>query len=465
MCAGTFIYAVEVLCMDELTREELIAIILELRERALALEKENAELRAKLGMGGNSKPSTPEWIKPNRAERRAAERAERKKRKQSFVRKLDAATREVRHCVERCPDCGRKLSGGWIAAKRQSIEIPDAPVEIIDHLLIARRCGCCGKVHIPTLSASDGVIGKMRVGPRLMSLICTLAIAKRMPQRMIQKLLLSLYGVHISLGEISEILHKVAGLASGVVQGILRGVRGSPHVHGDETGWREDGINGYLWSVSTPKLRYYHFERSRAGAVAKKLLGLCFGGVLICDFYAGYNWYDGPIQRCWIHLLRDLNKLAEAHQDNEHVQEWVDSVKNIYKIAKKIAGRGFVETLRVSFRQKLESKLLSIVQSYLKDESAPQRVLAQRIDKHLGELFTFVEYSGCPSGNNAAERAIRPAVIARKISGGTRSEAGSKTKTKLMSVFGTWQLQGRDLLKACTDMIIQSQIPEAIPAQ
>jgi len=165
--------------------------------------------------------------------------------------------------------------------------------------------------------------------------------------------------------------------------------------------------------------------------------------VLVCDFYGAYNVYDGPIQRCWVHFLRDLKKLLEAHPDNENVREWVESVRAIYKVAKKIARRGFIEPARVKFRQQLEAKLLSIAQPYLKDKSAPQRVLAERIEKHLGELFTFVEYLGCPSGNNAAERAIRPAVIARKISGGTRSQNGSMTRTTLMSVFGTWTLQGK----------------------
>ena len=447
--------------LDDLTREELISIILELHEQVEALNKENAELRGMLGMGGEPKASVPGWVKPNRSERRAAEREERKQRKHSFGRKRDVATREVRHALDTCPDCGRKLSGGWVAGTRQTIEIPDTPIEVTNHVLIARRCGVCGKNYTPTLSAADGVIGKMRVGPRLMSLIATLAIAKRMPRRSIQRLLESLYGVHISLGEITEILHKVAGFGKATVQDILRKIRGSPHAHGDETGWREDGINGYLWSFSTEKLRYFHFERSRAGAVARKLLGLCFSGALVCDFYAGYNWYDGPIQRCWVHFLRDLKKLLEAHPDNENVREWVESIRAIYKVAKKIARRGFIEPLRVKLRQQLEAKLLAIAQPYVKNESAPQRVLAERIDKHLGEMFTFVEYFGCPSGNNAAERAIRPAVIARKVSGGTRSENGSITRTTLMSLFGTWTLQGKDLLKACSDMIIRSQMPTA----
>lgn len=448
--------------LDELSRDELTSIILELHGRVAALEKENAELRAKLGKGGDS---TPEWVKPNRSERRAAEQAERKRRSQSFVRKRDIPTGEVRHAVENCPDCGRKLSGGWIVSKRQTIEIPQTPIEITDHVFVARRCGVCNKVHIPKLGIAEGVVGKCRVGPRLISLIATLAIAKRMPHRAIQKLLDGLYGVHISLGEITEILHKVARFAKDKVQWILRQIRGSPHAHGDETGWRENGINGYLWSLSTPELRYFHFDISRAATVPKRLLGICFDGVLVCDFYGGYNFYDGPVQRCWVHLLRDLKKLIETYPDDENVCKWVESIRAIYKVAKRIAERGFVESIRTRLRQELEAKLLLIAQPYVKNKSAPQRVLAERIDKHLGELFIFVQYLGCPSGNNAAERAIRPAVIARKISGGTRSENGSMTRTMLMSVFGTWTLQGKDLLKACTDMIIEYHMLTETQAQ
>lgn len=443
--------------LDKLSREELIEIILRQQQEIESLRAEVAMLREMLSGGGNASSAAP-FIKPNRKERREAERQERKKRKQSCARKLDVTTREVRHAVETCPDCGRKLSGGWIVGKHQTIEIPETPVEITDHVLIARRCGACGKVHIPKLGIADGVVGKQRVGPRLMGLIATLAIAKRMPHRLIVKLLEGLYGLHISLGEITEVLHKVAGFAKETVQWILRRIRGSPCVHGDETGWREDGINGYLWSFSTGDLRYFHFDKSRAGAVAERVLGMCFGGVLVCDFYGGYNWYGGPIQRCWVHLLRDLDKLV-ARAEDENVRQWVESVRAVYKIAKKISRRGFTEPVRVKYRQQLEEKLLTIAQPYVKNESAPQRVLAERIEKHLGELFTFVQYPGCPSGNNAAERAIRPAVIARKISGGTRSQNGSKTRTLLMSVFGTWTLQGKDVFKACTEMIVQSQMP------
>lgn len=120
--------------MDRRTRGELIAENTLLKERLGALEAEVEMLRDKLSGGGKGSSAAP-FIKPNRQQRREAERAERKKRTQSFVRKRDVPTEEVRHALDNCPDCGRKLSGGWEHARRQVIEIPDTPVRIIEECL------------------------------------------------------------------------------------------------------------------------------------------------------------------------------------------------------------------------------------------------------------------------------------------------------------------------------------------
>ncbi len=450
--------------MDERTREELIAQNralcaenTDLKRQLVDLSAEIEMLRDKLSGGGGGSSAAP-FVKPSRQQRRAAERAERKKRKQSFARRRDVATEEVFHAVEHCPDCGKKLSGGYEQSRHQVLEIPRAPVRIIDHVIIARRCGYCGKVHVPKLAISDGVVGKMRLGVGLMSLITTLSVAKRMPQRAIQKLLEGLYGLHISIGEINEVLHRVCEWAKPTVLGILGKIRGSPDANADETGWREDGINGYLWSVSTGAERFYYFHRRREGRIIRHILGGKFEGVLGCDFYAGYDWYLGPKQRCWVHLFRLIDKVVQTHPS---VKVWADKVHDIYKAAKKASRREANRSTRVLLREALQEKLLPIAEPYLKDKNAPEHRPAKLICRYLPELFTFVEHPNVASSNNAAERAIRPAVISRKISGGTRSARGSQTKTRLMSVFATWKLQGKESIAACADMIVAANTPVA----
>jgi hypothetical protein len=443
--------------LDGLSREELISTILKqhevierLRDRVSALETEVEFLRSQLGSGGNA----PEWVKPNRKQRREQERSERKRRKQSFVRGREPPTEIVRHVVDRCPDCGRGLAGGWVHRVRQVIEIPDTPVRIIEHQLIARRCGVCGKVHIPKLDLSGEVVGKHRVGMRLMSLVAKLHTECRVPLRAIQDSLRTLYGLRLSLGELSEILHTVARLGKSACERLLNSIRGSPVVNADETGWREGGLNGYIWSLSTPDARYFAYNRSRSGEVVKELFGEDFAGVVVCDFYCAYNVLLSRRQRCWAHFVRDLKKLREENADDQDVVDWVDTIIGVYRRAKRFTSKD--ANKRLNNRIAFEDKLLELAMPYVKSNRA-QHVLAERIERFLPELFVFVEDPRVPSTNNAAERAVRPSVIARKVSGGTRSAKGSTTAMSLMSLFGTWKLRGLDTLEACRQLLADSQ--------
>jgi hypothetical protein len=86
------------------------------------------------------------------------------------------------------------------------------------------------------------------------------------------------------------------------------------------------------------------------------------------------------------------------------------------------------------------------------------QTLAKRLRRYEGELFTFVTEPGVPTDNNAAERSLRPLVTQRKISGGTRSATGTATLMVASTLFGTWQVQGRDPLLACRDLLIHPQV-------
>ena len=413
-----------------------------------------SELEERLSKLGGPK-SKPEWVKANKPK---VEPGPRKGRTQSFSRKSLPPTRVCYHSVETCPDCGRKLSGGSVKWRHQVIDIPQSPAEVTDHLFVERRCGVCGKRIVPDSREILGevVAGKRCIGIGLMSLIAHLKTTCRIPVGVIRRLLMSLYGIEISKGEIAGLLHAVAEMGEPEYLSIRERIRGSPLAHGDETGWRENGVNGYLWSFSTPEVRYFTYNHSRSSAVVKEVLGEEFAGALVSDFYGGYNAYEGVKQRCWVHMKRDLDALSEKHADNESVEPWVKAVLEVYWRAKETVSTDYSETQRCRMRRGFEAELQSLADPYLAVKNAPQRVLAQRIDRFLGELFTFVQYPFVPSENNAAERAIRPAVIARKVSGGTRSPRGSKTSSVLRSLFETWSVQGLNTIDACREMIVRS---------
>jgi transposase len=155
----------------------------------------------------------------------------------------------------------------------------------------------------------------------------------RLPLRQIQLYLLTLHGVTISIGEIVELLHRIKAQMQPQLDALKTEIRASPAVQADETGWREEGSNGSIWSVSTPSIRYDEYHHSRGGEVVKHLIGEDYDGVLGSDFYAGSNIHQGLHQRCWVHFLRDGHELKEKYPHDEQLFSWAASVMEIYEAA------------------------------------------------------------------------------------------------------------------------------------
>jgi len=423
---------------------ELGALVEQLRARV-------AELEEKLG-GPPAGRQVPAFVKATRE--KGDRPKERKHRAQGYVRRREEPTGRVEHAVDQCQECGTRLYGGSVKRSRQVIHIPIVPVEVIEHVYIERRCPVCGRRNVPRAQADGQIVGKNRLSRSTMALIASLREVGRLPLAQIQWLLATVYKLKLSVGEIVRVLHAVAGRAAGRMEELRQELRASAVVHADETGWREDGQNGYLWSFSNDRIHYVVERQSRASEVVREVLGEGFSGVVVSDFYSAYNFLDCPHQRCWVHLLRDVHELRERHPDDEAVARWATQVHEFYLEAR--ATKQQVKELprkeRVAARQALEERLLALATPYLK-ASVPQRVLCQRIDRFLPELLTFVELTMVPSDNNAAERAIRPQVVARKISGGTRSPAGSTTKATLATIFSTWRLRGLNPFLACQQLI------------
>ena len=439
--------------VHELSHGQLVTLVQRMATEIAALRQENDLLRSQLRAKGPGS-GLPPFVKPNRPAKPAGKKAQRKKRTQSFVRRREMPTHRVEHHLEHCPKCGGCLSRETAHRTRQVVDIVFVPVNITEHVLYRGYCPACDKWHLAKVGAADGVVGKHRVGIHLMSLIATLNKVCRVTQRGIQRLLKTLYGVHISLGEITAILQAVAKWGKGEVEKILAQVRGSPVVHADETGWRQDGRNGYVWVACTQTARYFRIAMSRAGAVIQEILGDDFAGTLVTDGYSGYNWYLGPRELCWVHILRELHDLKEEHKENTSVVRWTCAVTALYREAKAVDWSIVKESERHSRANRYEARLLKLLEPYLKDREAPQHAPSAHMHRHIKHLFTFVRRPEVPTDNNPAERALRPVVIARKVSGGTRSESGSDTTSVLQTLFSTWQMRGQDPLQECIQMVL-----------
>ncbi len=403
------------------------------------------------------------FVKANKKKLVAEEKKPRKKRDAQYNhgRRRARPTQIVEHRIVQCPDCHLRLGGISLARVREVIEVPPPPpLEITHHRVYKGWCAQCQKWHEAPVELSEQVLGQGRIGVRLASLIAYLRSVMRLPIRHLREVMCQVYGLDVSIGEIVELLHRIRQHAQPLLDSLKGEIRSSPAVQADETGWREDGINGYIWSVSTPQIRYYEYHHSRSGEVVKRLIGDDFQGVLGSDFYAGYNSHQGLHQRCWVHYLRDIHDLKKAYPDDEELRRWAKAVKDLYEEAVAWVAQGpdpdqsprLQHQARVAQQHAFEQRLWALCHPYT-HTAAPQQTLCKRVEQFLPELFVFVAVPEVPAHNNLAERSVRPLVIARKISGGTRSPKGSETRMGLASLFGTWIAQGLNPFHQCLALL------------
>jgi transposase len=261
---------------------------------------------------------------------------------------------------------------------------------------------------------------------------------------------------------------RVAERARPVVDGVRAAIRAGPLVPADETGWREGGRNGYAWIFATPTHRSFVRGR-RERAVLEAALGDGFAGVLVSDCYVAYTTYEGRHQYCWAHLLRDAAELAQQHPRDAAVRGWADAVHGLFARARAFAdpdprarrraAAAFAAELRAlcaPFLPPTDAEGAAADPAALPTK-APPAGLCQRLERHLAALVVFVADPSVPATNNAAERGLRHLVVSRKISGGTRSAAGSATKMALASRFGTWRAQGLNPLEPCRQLLAAPQ--------
>ena len=443
-----------------------------LQEQVVFLRAENAELRRQLAVAvariaeleQQGKPpsakSPASSVKPNRPERDKPLGERRKRAAQhNTSRRRETPTRTERHALARCPVCDYRLTGESIHYTRQVIEMPPPPpVEITEHQVVKRWCPHCEAWQSPHLDLSYQVIGQGRIGVRIASLVAYLRTTLRMTVRHIQALLHTVHGVLLSIGEITELCHQVRECVHETLAGLNEQIRQSPVIHGDETGWREDGQNGYVWVLTTPGaqgIRYYEYDRSRGQGVVDRLLKDVRDACLVTDFYAAYNNYAGPQQRCWIHLLRALHDLKEDHAQDTAVLTWAGEVRRLYDDAQawRLAHPMASVAERAALYPVLVKRAVALGKQYAQIYDHPCNALAKRLMRHQDELFQFVLRDGVSADNNLAERTIRPLVVIRKISGGTRSDKGTKTRLGLASLFGTWHVRGLNPFVECFKLL------------
>jgi transposase len=358
-----------------------------------------------------------------------------------------------------CPECHAELSG--VKTHRRVVEdlvLPKLWVKC--YHTVSGYCPGCRRVIEsrspeqppvpPGIDLPQGQLGLNALAAGAM-----LRMQYRLPFRQITQLFLDLPGLEVSSGAVARQVQRMGQWLEGEYERLKVLLRGSAVVHMDETGWRTDGHNGWLWTMLSGKHTVYHMDQSRGQKVAAKLLGERFSGTLVSDFYAGYGRIDSAKQKCLAHLLRELHETAEKHPEfasGRFYSRCVRLVQQMLLLKKKKPALG--PSVYEAKVRRLECRLKELMDAPKKELQALR--LTKRLQRHRGELTHFLRQDDVDATNNAAERALRPLVVARKISGGSRSEKGAQATAILMSVLRTAGQQNRPLLETLKTLLTAS---------
>jgi transposase len=347
----------------------------------------------------------------------------------------------VRIPLQVCPRCGgHRLSRVQELRHRLVEEIPPPSTVVTDYRIERRYCRDCARL---VESPVPGVLPRARMGLRLMHLVAQLKIQHRLPTEQIPSLLASVYGIHLSEGEVMAILARLAEVYGPTCERFQAAMRDARAKYMDETSHSVNGDSAYLWVAATPTEAIYRVAPTRGHQNILDLVGSTPTGTVVHDRYVAYQQAARktglPQQVCWFHLIGDSKELAELYgAEGEEIR---DALRSAYRKATRYRGRGTAKTVR-ALERRLEADL------------AHRSGTSIRCDRFVRNLlrskpwwFPFVRDPGVEGTNNRAERALRPSVVARKISGGSRSWKGARTFSTLTSIVQTLRLRGQTLVR------------------
>jgi hypothetical protein len=426
--------------------------------RIARLEQENQRLRKRLEEQAPPPPppSPPPFVKPNqpagrrrRPGRKAGHAAALRPPPEKIDRVVDVPLRRGRRTRRPlCPQCRTPLRPGTLKHHRRVVEdlIP-ARVEVTCYHTRSGWCPHCrGRVesrHPGQPPAAD--LPHAQLGVNALAEAAALRVENRLPMRQVCSVL-ARSGLRLCAGAVAKQAQTLARWLAGECEAIGLRLRRSPSVHADETGWRTRGKNTWVWCVCAARHTLYHVDRSRAGRVARQLLGGNFGGTVVSDFYGAYDaaGFERK-QRCLAHLLRELKETARdspAFAAGVFYPRCKRLLRDMLALKKRWRELDNAAYTRRACR--LEDRLEALTRAHGADAEPHAKRLAARLLRHRRELTPFLWDEKLDGTNNAAERALRPAVVMRKVTGGSRSEEGARAWAVLASVLRTAKQQGRD---------------------
>ena len=440
-----------------MTKKELETAFIKLKEENEQLRQDNAYLKFELEQmrlkryKSNKKPPV---------DGPAVEPAPPRKRGGLFghigwVRKKpDKIDRVEEVRISCCPDCG---SNNLTECRKIDEHIQeDIILPKVEAVLYRRHHYYCPDCRKVVSAKGKDELENSYIGPKAKAFAAFLRYGIKISERDVKLLFERAFNLKIVASSIAGFRYQLKRAGSPLYRILMGSLKRGSFIHADETGWRIDGNNRWLWKFSNKKVSLSHIDESRGQKVVEKILGNEYGGILISDFLSAYNKISAKNkQRCLVHILRDLKKVKEYWHDDQEVLRYIERLKKIFEDA--IA-------LQSDYKDKHWGDVYyarrTALENSLKDFAFPnpnKRILkrfAKRLERHRGELLTFLYEKDIDYHNNHAEQQIRPDVIFRKITFGNRSANGAQYHSVIMSILQTAKLNGIDPISTFKDILL-----------
>lgn len=342
-----------------------------------------------------------------------------------------------------CRRCGAKLSGSDCEPLRHQVwELPEIKPQVTEYQRHRLDCPCCGETTCAPLPAG---VPQGQSGPRLMAFTALLMAYYRQSKRRTAEFLQTLLGQPCSPALTVKMQTRVTAATRGAYEELAAALPTQTHVNADETATKEQNGKAWLWTFVARAFTVFTVRATRAATAVDDLLTEAYRGVVTCDRAKMY-WRVGRVQWCWAHLKRDFQALIDRGDSQARrlgydlrrmtcklFEHWGDYRRGT------ISRTAFVRRM-APVRHEVERLLLRGIASNNKSLVG----MCQELYDHRAWLWTFVRDEEVEPTNNAGERALRHAVIWRKLSFGTQSAHGSRFVETMLTVIETCRQQHRN---------------------
>lgn len=425
------------------------------------LKEENERLRGQLnrkerkekeGPFGSSTPSSQKPFKPNTPEEEkkmgGAKPGHKGYGRRGFAPEEADREEDVFLSFDQCPDCHVLLEEKE-SVSRSVLDLPPVKPQKVLMNLEKKECPLCQRWFT---AKAPGVLPNSLLSNELLTYIVTSHYLYGIPLGRIVKPL------GLKSGTVIAALHRLANLFEGVLPHLTEEYRQAKVKHADETGWRNDGHSGYAWVFCTTQVALFLCRGTRASIVPREVFGEGeIPGVLVVDRYRGYDCIKIKKQYCLEHLKRETEETQKEFADVDEVIRFCEPFLLLIREAIKLRGQEIPDAVYYREAGQLKKEIVAMVEAEARH--AGIRYLQGIFRDNEASLYRWVEDRDVPADNNFAERTIRLLAIARKVSFGSQSDQGAKTRSVLMTILHTLDLRGADvstLFKKTLDAIAEN---------